>query len=77
MSTKLRGQRAGKKSQTALNAPAGPKRKGRLGRVTRGTLLAVGLTAAQLADEAAFFGDKIFRRNLIDRLRPTITRYHE
>ena len=77
MSIKMQSKRAGKKSQTAVGTPAQPKKKSRLGRATRGTLLAVGLTAAQLGDETALFGDKIFRRNPIDRLRPTVTRYHE
>jgi hypothetical protein len=53
-------------------------RKTKLSRMARGALLAMGLTAAQLGEEADFFGDKVFSRNLVDRLHSTaLTRYHE
>jgi hypothetical protein len=46
-------------------------------RITQGTLLAVGLAAAQLGwaeDDPRF---PIFSRTLVDRLKEPITRYHE
>jgi len=44
--------------------------------VTRGALLAVSLKAAQLAaEEATKF--RMFDRQLVDRLKPPLTRYHE
>jgi len=47
-----------------------------LRRVTRGALLAVSLKAAQLAaEEATKF--RMFDRQLVDRLKPPLTRYHE
>ncbi|MEO6567445.1 MAG: hypothetical protein ABIO94_01680 [Opitutaceae bacterium] len=54
------------------------KRRSKLSRLTRGALLAVGLTAAQLSDEADFVGDEVFHRNLVDRLHAaSLTRYHD
>jgi hypothetical protein len=44
--------------------------------VTRGALLAVSLKAAQLAaEETTKF--RMFDRQLVDRLKPPLTRYHE
>jgi hypothetical protein len=56
---------------------AGAKPKGALRRVARGTLFAVTFTAAQLSEEASFFGGKLFDASLVDRLHTTLTRYHE
>ncbi|MEO7412536.1 MAG: hypothetical protein ABIZ81_04195 [Opitutaceae bacterium] len=67
-------QKAAQAAQSKKKAP----RRSKLSQITRSALLAVGLTAAQLSEEADFFGEKIFHRNLVDRLHSTsLTRYHD
>ena len=62
----------------AVPAKKKASRRSKLAQMTRGALLAVGLTAAQLSDEADFVGDDVFHRHLVDRLHSTsLTRYHE
>lgn len=66
-------------SGSTLTSPGQkPRRRGKFARLTRGALLAMSLTAAQLDDEADFVGDEVFHRNLVDRLHvATLTRYHD
>jgi hypothetical protein len=69
---------AGNKIHPGEKITGQSQRGNKLARVARGTLLAVGLTAAQLGEETTFFGEKFFHRNLVDRLHSTsLTRYHE
>jgi hypothetical protein len=75
---KARNGNVGSKAGTAEQPVKKSKRARKLSQMTRGALLAVGLTAAQLTEEAEFFGEKFFHRNLVDRLQATsLTRYHE
>lgn len=60
------------------SAAKNAKRPGGMARLTRSAVLAMSLTAGQLSEEADFFGEKFFQRNLVDRLHSTaLTRYHE
>lgn len=75
---KARKNNVGSKARAAEPPANKTKRPGKLSRITRGAVLAVSFTAAQLSEKADFFGEKIFHRNLVDRLHSTsLTRYHE
>jgi hypothetical protein len=64
------------KSKTATTSNPSPK-AGRTRRAARQALLAVSLTAAQLGMTETALGERMFNRELLDRLKPPLTRYHE